>query len=379
MNSKPKKLILGFIPNNKCNLKCEYCYISQLNKWGKSSEDFHYPPQHIVKALSAERLGGSSLINLTGQGETLLYSGIVELTHGLLSEGHFVELVTNGLTTKVIEQVLDFSPEKLVQLEFKISFHYLELKKKNLLAHFFENVKLIKNSPASFSLELMPYDEIENCIEEINEICLENAGAKCHATIGRSDSTAGRSLLTAHTKSEFQKIWSPLESTMFNYKLEILDKKRREFCYAGLWSLYVDLSTGDARQCYGQPINQNIFRNLNKPILFSPVGYHCVQPYCINGHAFLTVGVIPELKTPTYSQIRNRVCKDKSEWLSSDCQAYFNSKLYESNKEFSKSQKLWHTIYSPFLFVFWALRNWNHTVQSIKVVLLRYKNRIHRG
>ena len=127
-----KRLLVINVPIKNCNLKCEYCYISQLNKWGKSSEDFHYPPQHIVKALSAERLGGSSLINLTGQGETLLYSGIVELTHGLLSEGHFVELVTNGLTTKVIEQLLDFSPEKLVQLEFKISFHYLELKKKNL-------------------------------------------------------------------------------------------------------------------------------------------------------------------------------------------------------------------------------------------------------
>ena len=210
MNFKPKRLILGFIPNNKCNLKCQYCYITQLDKWGKNADEFKYEPNHIVNALSVERLGGVSIINLTGQGETLLYSGIVELTHGLLKEGHFVELVTNAISTKVIRELLKISASELDRLEFKISFHYKELKQRKLLEHFFDNVNLIKQSHASFTLELMPYDEIENCIDEINQICLDRAGAKCHATIGRKDSAAGRGLLTSHTKEEYARIWSSL-------------------------------------------------------------------------------------------------------------------------------------------------------------------------
>ena len=335
MNNKPKRLILGFIPNNQCNLKCEYCYITQMERWGKDSSDFIYPPEHIVKALSVKRLGGISLINLTGQGETLLYSGIVELTKGLLMEGHFVELVTNALSTKIIEALLQMPDKLLSHLEFKISFHYKELQRKNLLTHFFLNVQAIKSSAASFSLELMPYDEIETYIDEINQLCMEKVGAKCHATIGRKDSAAGRSLLTQHSKDDFADIWSSLDSEMFRYKMELIDVKRKEFCYAGSWTLYVDFSTGDARQCYGQPINQNIFRDISKPILFIPVGFYCVQPYCINGHAFLTLGAIPSLNSPTYEQIRNRKCLDGSEWLSEPCKYCFSSRLCESNKQYN--------------------------------------------
>ena len=371
---KPKRLILVFIPNNKCNLQCEYCYITQMKKWGKSESEMPYQPDYIAKALSPKRLGGPSLINLTGQGETLLYSGIVSLTKGLLSEGHVVEIVTNGISTKVIRELLELPEEYLKRLEFKISFHYNELKQKKLLEHFFENVRLIKASPASFSLELMPYDEIENCIDDINRLCVEKAGAKCHATIGRADAKLGRGLLTEHTKEQYSEIWNKLDSEMFRFKMKLIDVKRREFCYAGRWTLLVDMSTGEARQCYGQPVNQNIFKDLKKPISFIPVGYHCVQPYCINGHAHLTLGCIPELETPTYEKIRNRKCSDGSEWFSEECKKCFSSKLYETNRQFSKIEKCCHTIVSPFQFTYWALKNWKKTKELIRVQISRIKN-----
>lgn len=378
MNIKPKRLILGFIPNNQCNLKCRYCYITQLNKWGKSNEEFNYSPSHIVKALSRKRLGGISIINLTGQGETLLYSGIEELVYGLLAEGHFVELVTNAISTKIINNILSFPDLYLERLEFKVSFHYIELKNKNLLAKFFNNINVIKNSSASFSLELMPHDEIENEIENINALCMSKLGAKCHATIGRKDNYIGRGLLTNHTKERYSEIWSHLESEMFKYKMDLIDVKRREFCYAGSWTLYVDLSTGEARPCYGQPVNQNIFNNLNKPILFRPVGHYCVQPYCINGHAFLTLGAIPSLEAPTYEQIRNRKCIDGSEWLSAPCKSCFSAKLCESNKEYSSLQKILHTIFYPFDIIYYMAKNWSKTTELIKVQMKRYRQkRIH--
>ncbi len=372
---KPKRLILVFIPNNKCNLHCEYCYISQMKKWGKSEAEMPYSPEYIVKALSAERLGGPSLVNLTGQGETLLYSGIVTLTKGLLLEGHAVEIVTNGITRKVIKELLELPSECLNRLEFKISFHYEELLEKNLLDHFFENISMIQNSPASFSLELMPYDKIEDSINDINELCITKVGAKCHATVGRADSELGRGLLTNHTKEKYKEIWSVLDSEMFHFKMKLIDVRRREFCYAGSWTLLVDMSTGEARQCYGQPVNQNIFKNLKKPIHFVPVGYHCVQPYCINGHAHLTLGCIPELKTPTYEEIRNRKCVDGSEWFSDECKQCFTSKLYDTNKQYKQIEKYFHTLMSPFQMLYWMIRNWNKTKEMVKVQMRRIRNR----
>ena len=58
MNEKVSKLILCFIPTNICNLKCEYCLVSQTNEWERSDIEFQYSVEHIVKALSKDRLGG---------------------------------------------------------------------------------------------------------------------------------------------------------------------------------------------------------------------------------------------------------------------------------------------------------------------------------
>ena len=101
---KINKLILCFIPTNLCNLKCEYCLVSQTNEWNRNDIKFQYPVEHIVQALSKERLGGECFINLTAQGETLLYKDIVPLTRGLLEEGHSVEIITNATISKRIDE-----------------------------------------------------------------------------------------------------------------------------------------------------------------------------------------------------------------------------------------------------------------------------------
>ncbi len=118
---KIKRLVLGLIPNQKCNLKCEYCYISQVEAWDEPTP-FQYSPEHIAKCLSKERLGGTSLINLTGNGETMLQPDIVPLIAALLKEGHYVEVVTNGTVTKHINQVLELPREQLGRLFSKSRF-----------------------------------------------------------------------------------------------------------------------------------------------------------------------------------------------------------------------------------------------------------------
>lgn len=357
------KLILGLIPNQKCNLKCEYCYISQLEAWDEP-EKMKYSPEHIAKSLSKERLGGTSLINLTGNGETLLQPEVPALAKALLNEGHFVEIVTNGTITKRIEELLDQPEENLSRLFFKLSFHYKELKRLNLIEHFFANVNKIHDAGASFTLELMAYDGIEDDIKDIKEVCIKNAGAVCQATIGRNDQKDS-GLLSKHSKEEYTQIWSELASPMEEFKLEMLGVKRKEFCYAGAWSLFVNMYTGEAQPCYWQPYNQNVF-DLSRPISFEPVGCACTRPYCINAHAHLTWGLIPELSVPSYEEMRNRQMENGEEWLSEECKEFFKTKLYDNNEKLTEKQKKRYTLTQPLRSLKWFLRNKNNYSRVMK-------------
>lgn len=375
--AKIKRLILGLIPNQVCNLKCKYCYISQVNAWEKPQK-LQYPPKYIAKCLSKNRLGGVSLINLTGNGETMLQPDIAELVEELLKEGHFVEIVTNGTITKRINEVLEIPKPLLSRLFFKLSFHYKELKRLGIMDKFFENVKNIHNSGASFTLELMAYDGIEDDIEDIKKVCIENAGALCHTTIPRNDKRKDKDLLSVHSKEEFEKIWGTFNSKMTSFKLEVLNVKRKEFCYAGAWSLFVNMYTGESQPCYWQPYNQNIFKNPDKPIMFKPVGHTCSQPYCTNAHAHLTWGLVPELKTPTYKEIRNRECENGESWLSEECKEFFSSKLNESNKEYLKIHKILYTVFYPCLLIKWFFRDFKNNIKRIKKYMKRIGNKVKK-
>ena len=230
---------------------------------------------------------------------------------------------------------------------------------------FFDNVRAIHEAGASFTLELMAYDGIERDLEDIKRVCIENAGAICQATIGRNEhKDAG--LLSSHSKEDYTEIWKSLDSPMMKFKLEMLGVKRKEFCYAGAWSLFVNLYTGEAQPCYWQPYNQNILEDLSKPIRFDPVGHSCSQPFCINAHAHLTWGLIPELTTPTYDTMRNRVMNNGDEWLSTECKRFFQTKLYNSNKQYSSGKKRIYTLMYPFRMVMWFCNDGRNNMARLK-------------
>lgn len=345
--AKAKRLICVNVPVTACNLKCHYCYITLLKQWDEKSPLFRYSAEYIGKSFSQERLGGPCIINLTGAGETLIAKEMPEIIKALLQQGHYLEIVTNGTLTKRFEEIASFPEEMLKRIEFKFSFHYLELKRLKMLDVFSNNVNLMKNAGCSFTVECMPNDDLIPHIDELKVFCMEHFGALCQLTVGRDDTKKNKKILTAHEYKDYVKIWSTFRSTMFQFKLNIFYKKRKEFCYAGAWSLYVDLITGDAKACYGQPVNQNIFEDLSKPIRFIPVGHYCRQPHCYNGHAFLTLGVIPGLKTPSYAAIRNRVCADGSSWLKNDLKEMFETKLCDTNSQFNFAKRLGHTVMMP--------------------------------
>ena len=333
------KLITITVPITACNLNCHYCCIMNRDGWKADAIKIRRSPEYIRKAFSKERLGGICLVNITGWGETLIPPSMPSIIKELLEEGHYMEVVTNGTLTQRFEEIAKIPKELLSHLEFKFSFHYQELTRLGWVDRFFENVKMMKNAGCSFTIELMPNDELVGQIEEVKKLCIEKVGAVCHLTVGRDDVNK-RALLTSMSQQEYVKTWESFDSKMFQYKMEIYNTKRKEFCYAGMWSLYVNLSTGDACQCYGIQPNQNIYADLSKPIVFRPVGHGCKQPYCYNGHAFLTMGCIPELEAPTYAEIRNRETVYGDEWFSPEMKEAFSCKLKDSNKQLTNVEKV---------------------------------------
>lgn len=338
---KIKRFLDIYVPVTTCTLRCHYCYITQHRLFEGALPEFKYSPSHVRQALSKTRLGGTCLINFCGGGETLLAPQMVEYVRELLEEGHYVMIVTNATVSKRFDEMALFPKKLLSHLFFKFSYHYMELKKRNLIEIFFKNVCKMRDAGASFTLEATPSDELIPYISEMQQAAIDHVGAVNHITVARDERVNGElPILTKMNREQYKKTWSVFKSEFFDYKMSIFGVKRKEFCYAGAWSLYINLGTGVATQCYCSYFSQNIFEDISKPIKFKPVGNNCMQEHCYNGHAFLVLGLIPELSTPTYGEIRNRVCADGSEWLKPEMKAFMSTKLYESNKQYSMLQKL---------------------------------------
>lgn len=329
---KIKRFVECYIPTETCNLRCHYCYITQKRKFNNEICKLEHSDDFYRKAFSKRRLGGSCIINLCAGGETLLSDDVIKIIKILLEEGHYLMVVTNGTITRSFDKIAQFKKELLKRLMIKFSFHYLELKNRNMLDIYFSNVKKIKDAGGSFSIEITPSDELVPYIDEVKEQCIKNVGALCHVTIARNDKTSGIDLLSKYGLEEYKKIWSTFESPLFKFKSEIIYKKRNEYCHAGEWSIYVDMGSGDIKQCYRGETIGNIYKYLDEPLNYKAIGHGCREPYCYNGHAFLTLGNIEELNTPTLSEMRDRNQLNGETWLGNTMRKALNSKLKDSNK-----------------------------------------------
>lgn len=335
---KIKRFLDCFIPTKTCNLRCHYCYITQQRLFDNELAHFNVEIESFKELFSKDRFGGTCLINLCAGGETLLSDEVLPLSRALIEAGHYVMIVTNGTLSQRFQEVISWPEELRKKLFFKFSLHYLEMLRLNMLERFWQNVKFVKEHNISFTVEVTPSDELIPYIESLKQTCLENIGAECHVTIARDDRTKGIDILSIYSKEDNWNIWSIFNSDLYKFKYEIFNQKQKKFCYAGDWSLYINLGTGNITQCYGGKIIGNIF-DKDKPIEFNPVGTNCSLPHCYNGHAFLALGDIPEISTPTYAQLRNRVCSDGSEWLQPEMKSFMSTKLFESNEEYSKKEK----------------------------------------
>ena len=339
---KLKRFIDVYVPVTSCTLRCEYCYITHNRLFSAGLPEFKYDVETVRKGLSKERFGGVCLFNFCGGGETLLPPEMPKYIRAVLEEGHYVSVVTNATVDRAFDEFAAFPPELLERLFFKFSYHYTQLKQRNLLDRFFANIKKVVDAGASFTLEATPSDEWIPYIEEMKERALKEVGALPHISVARDEHDMGEiPILTKMSREEYYNFWmSSFDSKLFDFKMSVFNKKRNEFCYAGDWVNMLDLGTGELSNCNCHLHSQNIFNNPQDPIRFCAIGHHCQLPHCFNAHVWMTFGCIPEMDTPSYTDMRNRTRADGSEWLKPTVKTAFSQKLKDSNKEYGSIKKL---------------------------------------
>lgn len=336
---KIKRFVDCAVPVLTCNMRCPYCYIAQERKFLNDLPKFKYSAETIGQAFSSERWGGKIHINLCGGGETLLPPEITQILYEILKQGHYIAIVTNGTITKRIQEICEFPESFRNRVLFKFSFHYLELKRMNLLDRFFSNIDMVRNAGCSFSLELTPADYYIPYIDEIKRISVERLGALCHITVARKETDPDLPILTDLSKESYLNTWGSFDSNLFEFKMQTFNVKRREFCYAGDWVSYLNLGTGVLKQCYCGRVLQNIFENPNEPIRWEAIGSNCPEPHCHNSHVWMTLGALPSIETPAYASMRDRITDKGDHWLNGEMHNFLSGKLKDNNVEYDEKQK----------------------------------------
>ena len=306
--------------------------------------------------MRAERVGGEAFINVCADGETLLVPGLARYVELLAREGHYIEVVSNMVLTKNLAPFLELGPDVLKHVEFKCSLHYLELEKRGLLDRFAENVNAAWAAGASCNVEITPSDELVPRIPEVKAYCMENFGALAHLTIARNDATKGIEKLTKLSPEEYEATWGEFDSSFFRFKESIFGVKQTGFCEAGSWMYYVDLSTGEARQCYRGCKIGNVFKEPDKPLPDKPIG-RCLTAHCFNGHAFMTLGLIRGATDVCYGDIRDRERSDGTHWLCPALKGFFNERIADCNEDPSPMKKGLSSLSSTIEFYLTAYSN----------------------
>lgn len=328
-DDKIKCFISISVPIDFCNLQCEYCYVGQHRDFYKK-EVVYYSPEFIRRALSRKRIGGTAFINLCGTGETLLCKELPDIIKELLYEGHYISIITNALVDQSIVKLLSFNKNE--KLFFKCSFHYLELKRKKLLDRFVKNVHLIRESGASFSIEIVPHDELIPYIKEIKDFCIKNFGALPHITVARDETLRELPILSEMSEKEYIDTWGVFESPMFDFKMKTR-KKQTKYCVAGRGTFLMMLDHGGTRYCPGNDRYINVYSNIEKVLSLSEIGERCKSPYCINAHAYLTLGMVEDIDECSYLAMRDRLCEDGSHWVQEKMSNIMGQRICDNIRE----------------------------------------------
>lgn len=346
--NKIKRFFDCQVPVNLCNFECDYCTVGQWRKFEAKERPtsytlFKYPVNTMLAALKPERLGGTCAFNLCGNGETFLHPQILKFAEGLLKMGHYVSIVSNGTVNSAIDYLCNMDEELRTRVFIKFSFHYIELVKKNMLDRYFDNVNKAHRAGISLTVELVASDNNVKYIDEIKKVCMDRLGTLCHLTDPRLNTSTEIRHLTEMPMEEHLKVWAEFESALFDYRQATWGQNRKDrFCYGGVWSFNLALSSGHLKQCYRNSDSvQFIFDNIDEPIHFVPRGNHCSFAHCFNSHVFdCLCGVVPEIQSPMYIQLRDRELPDGTHWIKNEYLDVYSHRVCENNDEYSEKQKI---------------------------------------
>lgn len=317
------------IPVTLCNLSCEYCYVIQEERRNNEIKNLKYPVEFIADALRKERLGGVCYFSLCGAGETLLPDYIIELTEQLLNLGHFVNITTNGTISNRISELIELDPDLRNRLHIAFSYHYDELTRTKNLDKFWNNVRRVKDNGISFVVQCNLCDSYIDKIDKIKSDCIDNIGTLPQFVATRDKSQSYYQILTSNL-SKYIEVGKSTGSFLFDFTMNNINKKRCNFCYAGAWSYKLFLESGDLMRCYAEPVFYNIFQDINEPIPQEPVGFNCKSDFCLNASHFLTLGIMPDVITPAYDELRKmKNINNYSDFMHS----FYKRRLYDDNTQ----------------------------------------------
>lgn len=324
------------LPVSLCNLECGYCYLIQEHRRAMKQIEFDYSTEHMLKALRKERLGGVCYFSFCGTGETLMQKDFIPLVHGLLREGHYVNITNNGTMTAKINGLMQTERNDLSRLHFAFSLHYNELIKHEMLNIFAENVRNVRNAGCSFLVQMNLYDGYIPYLEDIKEFCMKNFGALPQIAATRLEQPGNMKFHTQGSREEYIAYGREFASPLFEFTVRNFNIKRHEFCYAGAWSSQLIMKTGKLNPCYADGKSFNIFANPDEPVKYFPVG-RCRSSFCFNSSHFLSLGVIPGFNAPSYAELRDRPA---AKWYTPKMREFLSSRLYESNTQYTHAMKL---------------------------------------
>lgn len=303
--SKIQMYINGLVDTNSCNLECSYCYL-KLQGYGVPSKpcSYRYDIPLIRKAMSKSRWG-TCYISLTGKGETLIDKWVIDLGRALLEEGHYINFINNGTMTENLRYMRETYTHELAQKTMlTFSLHYNEMKRKNLLDDYFENVRSMKKSGFTVYMHLTLADEYIPYLDEIRERCLNEVGILPQAGIVRDETDrTTEEALTQQTIERYYELAASFHSPYFELSKQLYEEKcNGQYCYAGELGVLINFSTGHMKQCLCNEYGYNIFENPDEPVALERVGSTCKAPWCYNP-ALQIFGMIPGKDYPLFSAI----------------------------------------------------------------------------
>lgn len=338
---RPVRVLCCNIPTTACNLNCHFCYVAR-DRHPKAPPEKLYDPELVAKALTIERLGGKAYVHMCAWGETFLDPQIVKTARLLLENGHYVGISHNGTIRRVIDEFNAFPPELKERLHYFVSLQWDELKKKNMLEQYADNVRSIKMANISFSVSVTLEDILISEIPEIKAFCIKEFGVLCHILECRDEKKRQIPRMTKLPLEEHQRLWGSFDSLTFATQQTYWGEYRNEFCYMGEAAAYVDFGSGNMWQaCHGKKLC-NIFDDLDEPIRFCALGHNCQVAHCYLGNILIGFGgCIPEIPYPSFAVQRDRVCADGTTWLTPKVRSFLQQRAINNLPPYSRNKKIW--------------------------------------